>query len=56
MAVPAVLQTTGRWQLINFVSQPLTADEVDEIANPAGIAPLIVVPGNDLHQIADYQS
>src|SRR6266849_5677767 len=32
------------------------ADEVDEIAYPARISPLVVVPGNDFHQVADYES
>ncbi len=36
--------------------KPFAADEVDQIADPARISPLVVVPGNDFHQVADYQS
>src|SRR6185437_7054239 len=32
--------------------QALAADEVDEVANAARIAPFVVVPGDNLHQVA----
>src|SRR5581483_12098771 len=32
--------------------QTFLAEEVDQIANPARIAPFIVVPGNDLDHVA----
>jgi hypothetical protein len=35
--------------------ESFASDEVDQIAHPARVSPLIVVPGDDFHQIANHQ-
>src|ERR1700744_4523995 len=34
--------------------EPLLFQEEDQIADPVGVAPLVVVPGDDLHHVADH--
>src|SRR6516164_4716304 len=43
-----VLLTTDHWQLL----QPLAGNVVNQIAHPARVSPLVVVPRDDLHHVA----
>src|ERR1019366_4569588 len=49
------LPATGNW-LLTTVSQPLSGDVMNQVADSAGVAPLIVIPRDNLHAVTGHHA